>query len=635
MTSNGHEHAKPLRTGDPRELGEYRLLGRLGRGGMGTVYLARDPAERLVAVKLIHPDLSDDEDFRRRFAREVQAARRVARFSTAAVLDARLDGDPLFIVSEYVPGPNLAQAVADDGPMRGGTLESLAMGVAAALVAIHGTGIVHRDLKPANVLLSSVGPKVIDFGIARAMDDDSAVTRSSQLMGTPAYLAPELVLGQDVTPASDVFSWGCLVAYAGTGRAPFDAPTVPAVLHRISSAEPVLDGLDPALRDLVLAALAKEPGRRPTSQQLLNRLVGQEDPAEAVVDQTVVRSWTPPSTARPADLAAAGLAGAATAPVGPGGPDGVSTADLGGADARAMGGAPSGPQAGFGATPGGGTPGFAYATPPGGGTAAFSGPAPGGERGGGARRGVMLVGASALAVIVLGVAVVGGLRLLAGPGVPDGSFVYGDDFLRTDTGWYSNTVYNPDDENSDAGYYEEQFALRASAEQQSRGEYAPWNAAPDHLLVSVDAVTQTGPAYSLLGLRCFRTDAEVETRYEALVRFDGTGAQIRRDAGENGATQLAASDTVPGFDTDEGAVNNLAMSCELDADAGNMTINLWVNDRHVLEAVDGEPLPGDPQNRQAGFTVQRGGGGGADALVFFDNFAIHELGGAEPDPAAS
>ncbi|MFD0803503.1 serine/threonine-protein kinase, partial [Streptomonospora algeriensis] len=309
MTDNGHERAKPLRTGDPRELGGYRIEGRLGRGGMGTVYLARDSADRLVAVKLIHPDLTDDPDFRRRFAREVDSARKVARFSTAGVLDARLDGDPLFIVSEYVPGPNLAQAVAADGPMGGGTLESLALGVTAALTAIHRAGVIHRDLKPGNVLLSAVGPKVIDFGIARAMDDESAVTRSSQLMGTPSYLAPELIAGGEITPASDIFSWGCLVAYAGTGKAPFEAQTVPAVLHLISSGTANLEGLDPRLADLAGSALDKDPGNRPTAQQLMNMLVGQDDPAEAMVDSTVVESWTPPSTALGGG-AAAGATGA-------------------------------------------------------------------------------------------------------------------------------------------------------------------------------------------------------------------------------------------------------------------------------------------------------------------------------------
>ncbi|MER6626354.1 serine/threonine-protein kinase, partial [Streptomyces sp. NPDC000931] len=297
MTSNGHESGKPLRAGDPRELDGYRIVGRLGRGGMGTVYLARDAADRAVAVKLIHPDLADDESFRLRFAREVASARRVARFSTAGVIDARLEGEPLFIVSEYVPGPNLDQAVRGGEPMHGGTLDGLAMGVAAALTAIHGSGIVHRDLKPANVLLSPVGPKVIDFGIARALDDASdAVTRSSQLMGTPSYMAPELILGEQATAAADVFAWGCLVAFAGIGRAPFDAGTVPAVLHNISTASPKLDGLDPSLVDLVTAALDKKPENRPTSQQLLAHLTGQQDPEEAEVRRTITTSWAPPSS---------------------------------------------------------------------------------------------------------------------------------------------------------------------------------------------------------------------------------------------------------------------------------------------------------------------------------------------------
>jgi hypothetical protein len=297
VTSNGHLSGKPLRAGDPRELDGYRILGRLGRGGMGTVYLAKDAADRTVAVKLIHPDLADDESFRRRFAREVASARRVARFSTAAVIDARLEGDPLFIVSEYVPGPNLDEAIRADGTMAGGTLEGLAMGVAAALTAIHGSGVIHRDLKPANVLLSPVGPKVIDFGIARALDDaEGSVTRSSQLMGTPSYMAPELILGEQPTHAADIFAWGCLVAFAGTGSAPFDAATVPAVLHNISSAPPRLDGLDPSLYDLVASALDKNPENRPSSQQILARLVGQEDPEESEVRRTITSSWAPPSS---------------------------------------------------------------------------------------------------------------------------------------------------------------------------------------------------------------------------------------------------------------------------------------------------------------------------------------------------
>ncbi len=262
---------------------------------MGTVYLARDASDRPVAVKLIRPDLADDEAFRRRFAREVESARRVARFSTAGVIDARLEGDPLFIVSEYVAGPNLDEQVRADGPMVGGTLESLALGVAAALTAIHGSGVIHRDLKPANVLLSTVGPKVIDFGIARALDGtDGGMTRSSELIGTPSYLAPELLDGRKAGPEADIFAWGCLVAFAGTGSAPFDAATVPAVLHNITSAPPRLDGLDPSLHALVTAALDKTPANRPSAKRILARLTGQDDPAEAEVRRTISTSWASP-----------------------------------------------------------------------------------------------------------------------------------------------------------------------------------------------------------------------------------------------------------------------------------------------------------------------------------------------------
>ena len=292
---NGHDGPATPYPGDPTEIGGYRLSRRLGRGGMGTVYLAEAPSRRQVALKVVHPDLAEDPSFRRRFAREVETARRVARFSTAGVIDARLEGEPLFIVSEFVPGPDLSRAVRERGPLRGGDLEGLAMGVAAALTAIHRSGVVHRDLKPANVLLSTVGPKVIDFGIARALDDaGGGITRSSRLMGTPSHIAPELLHGHPAAPAADVFAWGCLVAFAGTGRAPFDAATVPAVLHNVATAAPRLDGLDPALRELVRQALDKNPENRPTSQTVLDRLVGRPGISEEEVGHTVGATWTQP-----------------------------------------------------------------------------------------------------------------------------------------------------------------------------------------------------------------------------------------------------------------------------------------------------------------------------------------------------
>ncbi|MFB9834341.1 serine/threonine-protein kinase, partial [Actinoallomurus acaciae] len=289
MTEN--HVTSPLRPSDPQQLGDYRIIGRLGRGGMGIVYLAESASGERAAVKVISPELADDETFRDRFRREVESARKVRRFCTAPVLDAQLDGEPLFIVTEFVDGADLQEFVTASGPMRGSSLEHLAVGVATALTAIHGAGVVHRDLKPANVLLSSVGPRVIDFGIARALDTVSGATRTGQFIGTPAYMAPELISGAKASPASDVFAWACVVAFAGTGRAPFDGPTVPSVLYQITHGEPSLDGLDEGLRSLVARALSKDPAARPSAQELLDVLTGRPHAEAAAAAETLGRTW--------------------------------------------------------------------------------------------------------------------------------------------------------------------------------------------------------------------------------------------------------------------------------------------------------------------------------------------------------
>ncbi|MFD0906159.1 serine/threonine-protein kinase, partial [Actinomadura sediminis] len=309
MTTHPGDNGEALRPGDPERLGPYRLTGRLGRGGMGTVYLGEDDGGRRVAVKVINRELAGEGAFRERFRREVTAARQVRRFCTAPVLDAELDRDPLYVVTEFIDGPSLERAVRERGPLPGSDLEGLAVGVATALSAIHGAGIVHRDLKPANVLLSSTGPRVIDFGIARALDAADGPTRTGQFVGTPNYLPPEILRGEPITPASDVFSWGCVVAYAGTGVAPFAGDTVPAIFYRVVHDEPKLDALDPGLRDVVAAALDKDPRSRPSVQELLARLVGSgttHDPA--TLAETVASGW-PRAGAAGAGIGA-GVAGA-------------------------------------------------------------------------------------------------------------------------------------------------------------------------------------------------------------------------------------------------------------------------------------------------------------------------------------
>ncbi|WP_165977296.1 glycoside hydrolase family 6 protein [Nonomuraea diastatica] len=257
-----------LRDGDPRQVGPYTLLGRLGEGGMGVVYLGRSPDGTQVAVKLIHARLDAHADFRRRFAREVAAAKRVARFCTAPVLDADVQGELAYLVTEYVEGPSLGDVVRSSGPLKGSALDGLAASVAMALRAIHGAGVVHRDLKPSNVLLSQVGPKVIDFGIAQLADAEM----SSAIVGTPSYMSPEQVSGATIGPPSDIFSWGCTVAFAAGGVPPFGSGSVPTVLLRIVNETPDLRGLTGSLRDLVVASLVKNPAQRPTAQDLMDRL---------------------------------------------------------------------------------------------------------------------------------------------------------------------------------------------------------------------------------------------------------------------------------------------------------------------------------------------------------------------------
>jgi serine/threonine protein kinase len=300
-----------LQEGDPEWVGAYRLVGRLGKGGMGTVYLAETDEGTRVAVKVVTPELAADPGFRERFRREVRAASRVARFCTAQVLDADLDGSLLFMVTEYVQGPTLKQLVEQVGPISGSALEGLAVGVANALSTIHESGLVHRDLKPGNVLLSAVGPRVIDFGIAKAMDSVSRPTLTGQTIGTPSYMAPEQATGKRATAATDVFAWGGLITYAGTGRPPFGEGPVATVLYRVAHQEPELGGLEGRLRQLVTWALTKEPEGRPSAQALLDSLLGRSEVSRSAAASAAQRTWaasgpaatTPTGQGAPASLA--------------------------------------------------------------------------------------------------------------------------------------------------------------------------------------------------------------------------------------------------------------------------------------------------------------------------------------------
>ncbi|WP_092541810.1 serine/threonine protein kinase [Actinoplanes derwentensis] len=285
--------ADPLRSTDPRTIGRYRTLKRLGQGGMGSVFLAEDPAGRLVAVKVIRPEFAHEPEFRARFRSEVNRAREVPPFCTAEVLDADPDHVTPYLVVEYVDGPSLAEVVAEQGALTGGSLHGVAVGVGAALAAIHGAGVIHRDLKPRNVLFALGTPKVIDFGIARPLEPTSFHTRAEEVVGTLAYMAPERLDPETdrlLTPAVDVFAWGAVVTYAGTGRSPFagDSPAVTAA--RILTQPPRLHDLPPYLAELVIAALEKEPENRPTATELLDRLLVTGGPSAPPLPPDLQRS---------------------------------------------------------------------------------------------------------------------------------------------------------------------------------------------------------------------------------------------------------------------------------------------------------------------------------------------------------
>jgi len=263
---------QPLGVDEPTSVGPYRLLGRLGSGGMGRVYLGRSAGGRTVAVKIVHPHFALDEEFRARFRREVEAARRVGGAWTAPVLDADPDAAVPWVATAYAAGPSLTTAVADDGPLPAHSVRALGAGLAEALTAVHELGLVHRDVKPSNVLLTLDGPLLIDFGIARATDGTASLTSTGVSIGSPGYMSPEQILGKGVSGAADVFSLGAVLAYAANGASPFPGDSSAALLYKVVHEEPELGALRGDVRELVAECLAKEPGARPSPGEVARRL---------------------------------------------------------------------------------------------------------------------------------------------------------------------------------------------------------------------------------------------------------------------------------------------------------------------------------------------------------------------------
>jgi serine/threonine protein kinase len=327
---------KDLGTGDPASVGPYRLLGRLGAGGMGQVYLAKSPGGRLVAIKLIRPELAEERGFRARFASEISAAKNVSGIYTAAVVDADSDAELPWMATVYVPGPSLTDAVEDNGPLPVKSVLALAGGLAEALQAIHRVGLVHRDLKPSNVLLATDGPRVIDFGISLALER-SMMTATGMVMGSPGFMSPEQARGQrEVGPPTDVFSLGAVLAFAATGNSPFGVGPTPALLYRVVNEPPDLTTVPARLKPLIEQCLAKEPADRPTPAEVLASLGGDVDVLTEgwlpqPVAETMVRYMPTLSTPLPPGLKetgeppanpgpAAAAAAAALAASGPSGP---------------------------------------------------------------------------------------------------------------------------------------------------------------------------------------------------------------------------------------------------------------------------------------------------------------------------
>ncbi|MFJ5550088.1 serine/threonine-protein kinase [Streptomyces sp. NPDC093225] len=304
----------PLSADDPREIGGYRLHARIGAGGMGLVYLAHTPGGRPIALKVVREDFAADPGFRRRFAQEVASARRIHGLFTAQVVDAGVDAPLPWLATAYVPGPSLQQLVERYGPLPARSVLLLVAGIAEALQAVHGAGVVHRDLKPANVLVAEDGPRVIDFGIARAADD-TGLTGTGLRIGTAAYMAPEQALGRAVTPATDVFALGALAAYVAGGGLPFGAGPESAALYRVVHEPADLSRVPAELHGLLVRCLAKDPGLRPTPAELIAAVRAHPavGPSAEFGD-----GWLPGAVGREVTRRAAAPAAAGSVPSGPG-----------------------------------------------------------------------------------------------------------------------------------------------------------------------------------------------------------------------------------------------------------------------------------------------------------------------------
>ncbi|GAA3382953.1 hypothetical protein GCM10020369_06910 [Cryptosporangium minutisporangium] len=615
-----------MHAGDPLRLGRYRMIGRLGEGGQGAVYLGVTEGDERVAVKVLKPDLVADTSARRRFLGEVDLARQVSSFCIAEVLDADLDAERPYIVSEFVEGSSLSEAVTADGPRTGGALHRLAVGTVTALVAIHRAGVVHRDFKPHNVLLGPDGPRVIDFGIARMQD--ATVTAASGVLGSVSYMSPEQIGGEVVGPPSDVFSWAATVAFAATGRHLFGNDSVPSVLRRILYDPPVLAGLPPALVPILAECLEKDPARRPSASSVLLRLLGHDEQstdARAIEARVLAETrLSPPPAGReqptvPFSAPSAPPPESGRRPDPPPPPDGFPPPPPDGFPPPVASVPPSDP------------------VPPGSGV---TGPAVAVRR---RRRWVWPVAAAVVLLLVAGTAAFLVLR-------PDG--VGGDDRLGRDTVLPSKPPgaagdlryrqdfnaqpdwdgyrYAPDTDNpaevTTRGYDVDRgvYTMLARGEDRSNQAQSPFppkdtsTPLPDAAFGVTAQVQDRSEGTGELGLTC-RGDEDTGTAYLFLLSREGTVRVVRQ---ENGSpTELLP---VPARAARIGTSPvRLEAVCRTEGSAAHLTFR--VDGEQVVDVRDPNPLPGTTRS-QLGLHIRVPDSGDDVLEVSFDDFTVYAAG---------
>ncbi|MBO3752441.1 serine/threonine protein kinase [Streptosporangiaceae bacterium NEAU-GS5] len=615
---------RPLDADGPRRIADYQLIGVLGEGGQGVVYLGEAPGGGRVAIKVLRSGSAFNSATHRRFLREADTARRVAAFCTAQVLDVGTHHDRPYVVSEYVPGMNLAEAVAADGPRTGHALQRLAVTTLTALAAIHRAGVVHRDFKPSNVILGAEGPVVIDFGIAHT-DDHS--TAGSGLVGTPAYVAPEQIAGEPPSTASDVFSWACTMAYAATGRLAFDGRTIPALLAAITTAEPELSAVPADLRPLLQACLNKNPAARPSADALLRRLTGDAPASD--------------SGARDSRLPHAGDSGPPRA-----GDGGLPSAAGSGSSQAATQGAAWAAAQGAAAAEGltredPGTPGN-RGTLEGPGTVGDPGTVGSDGAVGGpdmltrparsrTRRWTLGAAAGLTALVVAAVVVVrtGALGSLTGSNAGaapfTGTLLYSDDF--SDRGNWDGYTFNPaapDDQRTVHGYEIDRgvYSIFSDKSVPYNGALSPVPGADQGSAVERDVMIgataevrdgSQGPA--VIGLMC-RWDDNVPNGYAFLLGLDGQARILRNAQGTN-------LDVAPPVRLDPPRIGqkvHLQAACRGSGPATRLTF--WVDGRKAIETSDPRPIPDSTLSR-VGLTARTPEAGGGVITVSFDDFSVY------------